>query len=124
MIEVHVQNDPTELERIKNRHQIPADSVILAASEDDRAVGFVALTHKGADMTLCAVEYADDAVCELLLRAAFSYGERRGVRQVTAEFSEPQTVLSSLGFRLIDRQFTAGVNNVVHMCRNCEAHGN
>ena len=102
------------------KHNIGADGVILAADEDGRFVGFSAISVKNGNTHISAAEYDDDDVCELMLRAAVSYGERRYAQTVTTDLSEPQRVLAALGFRLIDGQMTARTDNVVHICKKSE----
>lgn len=103
------------------------DHVILRAAEGDRPVGYTAAVvyTEGQDVSvhIAALEGEDDDICELLLRAAVNFGERRGAQKVTTAVSQPEKRLVALGFRLIDGQMTTEVGNVVHMCKNCHNSG-
>ena len=104
-------------------HSLAPDDVILFAEEEDGIVGYAALTliDKGAlppVLDIKAAKYNSESTLEMLLRSAFSYGERRYADEVLIGFSEPGELLSRLGFRQIDGQLKSRINNVVHMCRN------
>ena len=110
-------------------NSLAADDVILFAEEEDGIVGYTALAleNKGAMppvLRIKAAKFNTDDTLEMLLRAAFSYGERRYADEVTVSFSEPADVLARLGFRQIDGQLKSRINNVVHMCRKCEDEDN
>ncbi len=122
MIHVGVLSQRGKAKSFIDSNNIPEDDVLLYAEEGENLVGFAALRRVDDRLHVAALEYADEAVCELTLRAAASYAERRFIRRVTTALSQPERVLSALGFRLIDGLMETDVNNVVHMCRNCENH--
>lgn len=103
------------------------EHVILRATEDDVPVGLagIAVYADGEDVSvhIAALEAKDDDICEMLLRAAVNFGERRGAQKATAALLQPEKRLAALGFRLIDGQMTTEVSNVVHMCKNCHNGG-
>ena len=107
-----------------SEYSLTDDDVIMYADEEDGMVGLTALRlepGEGCERTLriLAAQYTDEDVLEMLLRGAFSYGERRFARGVLINFEQPADLLARLGFRQIDGQLRSSVENVVHMCRNC-----
>ena len=108
-----------EADEFLSKTNVPSDCVVLRATENDAAVGYISLKVSEDAVTVFSADYGDDAVCEMLLRAAVNYGERRGAERVVAHFDIPKSVSAALGFRLIDGELTTNVNNVVHMCKNC-----
>ena len=110
-------------------HSLAPEDVILFAEEEDGIVGYAALTliEKGAlppVLDIKAAKYNTEDTLEMLLRSAFSYGERRYADEVVIDFDQPADLLSRLGFRQIDGQYKSRINNVVHMCRKCEDEDN
>jgi len=132
MIEVHVVTDKQRTEDIMHTCGFAADSIVLAASENGDEVGFVALR-----MRYCPEEAAVDIngmFCpdadfgEMLVRAAVSYGERRGAEIAyavpdaygAADGSDCRyTAMLRAGLRLNDGVMSVPVGNVVHICKNC-----
>lgn len=105
------------------KYSLSDSDTILYADEEDGIVGYTAIeiVPNGAlppTLRIKAAQYTDTAVLELMLRSAFSYGERRYADEVLIDFSQPSEVLAGLGFRQIDGQLKSRINNVVHMCRN------
>lgn len=127
MIEVHVSTDRAGNKAITERYAIEADSTILAASEGGGEVGFVALKMRYSPLEaaaeLLALESVDDAVGELLVRAAVSYAERRGAETVRARAGLPETPLKRAGLGLNDGAMSVQVCNVVHLCPSCAEKG-
>ena len=108
-----------EAEKFISKTNAPSDCVVLRATENDVAVGYIALKVAEDTVRVFSAEYGDGEICEMLLRAAVNYGERRGAEKAVAKFEIPESVSAALGFRLIDGELTTSVNNVVHMCKNC-----
>ena len=123
MIHVGVLKDRNAAKDFIEKNALPESEVILCAEEDDVTVGFASLHIEGyppeARVRITAAEYGEEYILEMLLRAAFSYGERRSADEVLINFEQPEKLLASLGFRQIDGQLKSRVENVVHMCRNC-----
>jgi len=118
MLFVHPAGEKEQLDIIKEKGLL-ADSVILIADDEGAAVGFVAFTLDKTLLTVNRVEAEGEDMCELLLRAAFNYGERRGVFEVESKIREPQNVFELLGFCEKDQKFVSNIANVVHVCKNC-----
>lgn len=123
MIHVGVLKDRNNAKEFIEKNALPESEVILYAEEEDGLVGFAALHMEGfppeAAVRVTAVDYLEEDMLEMLLRAAFSYGERRSAGTVLINFEQPEKLLASLGFRQIDGELKSRVENVVHMCRNC-----
>lgn len=128
MIFVGCLTDKTSADKFMSSNSITEDCVILRAEDSGETAGYAAIrmSERGGKpvVEVHAVEYSDELVCELLLRAAVNYGERRGAQTATAAFDKPEKVMNALGFRLIDGEMSTDVNNVVHMCKSCHNNGN
>lgn len=132
MIEVHVVKDKQRAEDITRSCAFPADSIVLAASENGDEVGFVALrmrySPEAAAVDINGMSCPDADFGEMLVRAAVSYGERRGAENAyaipdaygAADGSDCRyTAMLRAGLRLNDGVMSVPVGNVVHMCKNC-----
>jgi len=133
MIEVHVIDDAGKRSAVALECGFSADSIVLAASENGDEVGFVALkmrySPEEAAVDITGMSCSDVDYAEMLVRAAVSYGERRGAQTAYAvpdswgdESDVRCTAMKRAGLRLIDGVMSVPVGNVVHMCKNC-AHG-
>ena len=136
MIEVHVVSDKERAASIVQECGFTADSIVLAASENGDEVGFVAVrmrySPQEAAVDINGMSCPDADFGEMLVRAAVSYGERRGAETAyaapdaygAADSSDCRyTAMLRAGLRLIDGVMSVPVGNVVHICRNCAESG-
>ena len=134
MIEVHVIDDAARRSAVAAECGFSADSIVLAASENGDEVGFVALkmrySPEEAAVDITGMSCDDGDYGEMLVRAAVSYGERRGAETCYAvpdawggESDIRCTAMKRAGLRLIDGVMSVPVSNVVHMCRSCAEAG-
>jgi|GEM_PF-2471648 len=130
MIEVHVIEDAARKAAVAEKVGFCADHAVLAASEGGEEVGYISVKMRYSPEE-AAVDitgmYCDDAdFGEMLVRAAVSYGERRGAECAYAvpdawggEEDVRCIAMKRAGLRLNDGVMSVPVGNVVHMCRNC-----
>ncbi|MBP3415317.1 MAG: hypothetical protein J6L81_08995 [Clostridia bacterium] len=118
MLSVLTASEEKRLEIIDD-YKLSADSVVLVARDGDDTVGFVAFLLSEDRVIVTQMDAEDEVVVELMLRAAFNYGERRFLMLVESLVKEPQRVFLALGFREKDKKFVSSVTNVVHVCKNC-----
>jgi len=131
MIEVHVIDEATKKAAVVEKYGFNAGHAILAASENGEEVGYISVkmrySSEEAAVDITGMTCPDADFGEMLVRAAVSYGERRGaenayaVREAWENESDIRcTAMKRAGLRLIDGVMSVPVGNVVHMCRNCE----
>lgn len=118
MFFVHPANEDISL-RIIKENDLAADSIILTADDEGETVGFVAFSIEKSLLTICHLNANGEDAAEMLLRAAFNYGERRAVYEVESLVKEPENVFKTLGFCEKDQKFVSNITNVVHVCKNC-----
>ncbi len=134
MIEVHVIGDEARRSAVAEEYGFSAGSIVLAASENGDEVGFVALkmrySPEEAAVDITGMTCNDADYGEMLVRAAVSYGERRGAENCYAvpdawgdESDVRCTAMKRAGLRLNDGVMSVPVCNVVHMCRSCAEAG-
>lgn len=136
MIEVHVIADNDMAAKIAGEHGFTAGSAVLAASENGEEKAYIAVkmrySPEEAAVDINGMSCPDADFGEMLLRAAVSYGERRGAETAYAASDAwgadssgcRYTALLRAGFRLNDGVMSVPVGNVVHMCRNCAHEAN
>ena len=136
MIEVHVVSDEIRAAAIAESCGFLPGSAVLAASEDGVENGYVGVkmrySPEEAAIDINGMSCEDADFGEMLLRAAVSYGERRGAETAYAapdsyggsDGSDYRySAMLRAGFRLNDGVMSVPVSNVVHMCRNCAESG-
>ncbi len=132
MIEVHVVEDKSKAEKIIAENNFTAGSAVLAASENGEEAAYIALcmcySPEEAAVSINGMSCPDADLGEMLVRAAVSYGERRGAETAYASAEAygktdgsdcRYTAMLRSGLRLNDGVMSVPVSNVVHMCRNC-----
>lgn len=136
MIEVHVITDEGVSSSIKEKYGFHKGDTILTASENGEEVGYAAVrmcySPTEAAVNINGLYCPDADFGEMLVRAAVSYGERRGaevayaVSDAYGSSDGSDCRYSSMlraGLRLNDGVMSVPVSNVVHMCRNCAESG-
>lgn len=130
MIEVHVIDDAVKKASVAEKYGFSPEHAVLAASENGEDAGYVSVkmrySPEEAAVDITGMTCADADFGEMLVRAAVSYGERRGAESAYAvpdawgdESDVRCTAMKRAGFRLNDGVMSVPVGNVVHMCRNC-----
>lgn len=136
MIEVHVITDEGVSSSIKAEYGFPTDDTILAASENGEEAGYASVrmcySPAEAAVNINGLHCPDADFGEMLVRAAVSFGERRGAEVAYAvpdaygstDGSDCRySAMLRAGLRLNDGVMSVPVSNVVHMCRNCAESG-
>lgn len=117
MIEIHPLEQSQTADFLKE-YGISADCAVLAASENGGAVGFAAILQNKDELEILGLKWQDDEVCELLLRAAASYGERREIERLTLRAPAPERVVKIMGFCPENEKMSLNIENVVHIRKN------
>ncbi|MDR1002359.1 MAG: hypothetical protein LBL82_03695 [Oscillospiraceae bacterium] len=122
MLEIHPIKDEAEIEALKKKYEdsfISHDAVFLRSEELGEPTGICAFKiHSGEDMEIELLDTEDKIAGDLLIRAAISYGENRGVANCTALHSDNDSIFVGVGFESGEEKLFINVSKVIHYRRN------
>ena len=126
---------PTDDEKLKDEILSTLDikgesPALLAATENDRLLGYVAVDPVGYDLYIPALSITDCSdyenlsqdereIAEYLIRAAGNYGYNRMLLNICCENLNLKPLLSRFGFKEIDNKLSLDIKHLFKKCENC-----